>query len=262
LALETCLVEAGLPAQLTPVDGGEAQIGWVEGHEVLARDFEQWTELLEGPAGEVNPTNHDAFMDVEMDPLTSDLAPALWVDGNDHTATWTKCLESSGYTNPTADPEVDPKVDRIWAQRYADAANYWIACAREHGLPQLADTTPDGDDGPYGPHAEIPLNTGPDLLRTVVEACPIFKEDLVRRQVEGDVTLQDDIFEGRIAPIPLVLVEEPRGMQEAANTEEGFDFKSGEGKRYLELQGILYEAGQAFEEKYGREQAEKEAAGE
>jgi hypothetical protein len=166
--LEACLVEADLPAELTPLEGGEAQIDWAEGHEVLARDLEQVTAVLEGTAGEVDSTVHDAFMNVEVDPLTSNLAPSLWIDGADHTDTWIACLESSGYTSPTLYMEEDPAEAEIWAQRYGDATNEWIACAREHGLPSLADVTADPGGSPNGPHAEIPLSTEPALLRAVI----------------------------------------------------------------------------------------------
>ena len=249
-ALEACLVEAHLPAQLTPMGDGEAQIDWADGHEVLARDTEQVTTILEGPGGEVNPNTHQAFMDANQDPLTLDLAPALWIDGKDHTDTWTRCLQSSKYTGPTTYLEEDSKEDQVLAQRYTDAANYWIACARENGLPHLADVKAKTEGSPYGPHAEIPLHTEPALLRTLVEACPIFDEEIVKRQMEADPTLQDDILEGNVTPIPLVLTEEPDGMQAAASLPEGFDFESGEGKRYLELNEILYEAGIALEDKY------------
>jgi hypothetical protein len=260
-SLEACLVAAGLPALLTPMDGGEAEIGWVEGHEVLARDFEQWTTILEGPAGEVDPAVHDAFTDVGVDPSTSNLEPALWVDGKDRTNAWIECLESSGYTNPTAYLGQDPASAAVWSQRYADAANDWIACARDHGLPQLADVNPEVGGSPLGPYVEVPLATEPELLRTVMEACPSVNEDVRRREADGDPTLEDDIFEGRVRPDPTIEVEEPVGMQEAANTDAGYDFESEAGKRYLELNSILRESARAFEEKYGREQAQKQAAG-
>jgi hypothetical protein len=262
-ALEACLVDAGLPAELTPVDdGGQAQIDWARGHEVLARDFEQWSTLLPGAADEVDPATHEKFMDVEMDELTSDLAPALWVDGQDHTDTWIRCLESSGYTNPIYYPEEeDQKESLLIKQRMADAANNWMACARENGLPNLADVTADVGDSPYGPHAEIPLDTEPALLRTVVDACPLYDEEIIRRALDSDPTLQDDYAAGRATMGPLVLVEEPEGMQEAASLPEGFDFDSGDGLRYRELGEILNKALQEIQERYSAEQAQDPTGG-
>ncbi|MDR0432423.1 MAG: hypothetical protein LBH48_03815 [Bifidobacteriaceae bacterium] len=254
-ALLGCLTEGGLPAKLTMADGGEAQLDWEAGHEVLARDLEQWTTIQEGAAGDVfGSAVHQAFMSVETDDLTNDLAPSLWVDGKDQTTVWVACLETSGYTNPTAALEEDPGMDQLLAQRMADAANDWIACARENGLPKLVDVTPDSDSGTYGPHVEIPLDTGLDLMRSVLEACPIYTEDIVNRRMDGDATLDIDIAEGRVAPNPLVLAQEPEGMQEAANLPEGYDFESGDGKRYLELNEVLFEAGFALEEEYARHQ--------
>jgi hypothetical protein len=235
---------------LIPVDGGEAEIGWSGDHEILARDFEQMTILLEGPQGEIDPAVHDAFMDVEADAVTLAPAPALWVDGTDHTDTWVRCLESSQYTNPKTYLEQDPGEVQAWAQRLADAANNWTACAREHGMPGLTDVKPKAGDTGYGPHAEIPLTADPALLRSVLDACPSFDEEILRREIEGDPTLQDDLDAGRILPNPLVLVEEPDGLQ-----EDGYDWKASEdGRRWSELGEVLYEDEAAFGERYGSEQ--------
>jgi hypothetical protein len=253
--LQECLVDAGLPALLMPVEGGEAEIGWVEDHELLARDFEQVTTVLEGPNGEIDSTTRDAFGNAK-DSQTGTLAPALWVDGVDYTETWTLCLESSGYTNPTGYLEQDPGELLAFSQGRADAANDWMVCAREQGLPGLVDAKADASGMAPGPHAEIPFATDSALLRTVVQACPIFSEDYFRRLLEGDPTLDDDVEAGRIKADPLVLVEQPDGLQ-----DDDYDFESEEGRHYLELGEILYADERAFEEKYGREQAQRNAAG-
>jgi hypothetical protein len=179
------------------------------------------------------------------------MPPELWVDGVDHTDTWVGCLESSGYTHPTAPDQPDPAEEAKWAQRSARVANDWIACARENGLPSLPDADPNSE-GPYAPHAEIPLATDPTLLKSVVEACPTFNEEALKRQMEGDPTLQDDIEADRVNPSPLLLVEEPAGLQ-----EDGFDFQSEEGKRFSELGSILVADQNAFTSSYMAELKEK-----
>ncbi|MDR1237134.1 MAG: hypothetical protein LBK28_02720 [Propionibacteriaceae bacterium] len=255
--LERCLVDAGLPAELAPVENGEAEVTWVDGHEVLARDSEQWTTVLEGPAGEVDPVTHEAFMGVNADPVTGLLAPALWIDGVDHTATWAGCLESSQYSNPSAAYEPDPGELLLGSQRQAEAANEWMACAREHGLEGLEDVAADSSGMAPGPHAEIPLQTEPGLLTSVVEACPTFNEDYFRRVLDGDPTLEDDVSAGRISPNPLVLVEQPADLQ-----DEGHDYGSTEeDRRFEELNAILYEDEAEFGERYGAEQAQQNIGG-
>jgi hypothetical protein len=115
----------------------------------------------------------------------------------------------------------------------------------------LVDAAAEADTSGYGPHAEVPLDTEPALLRTVIEACPNFNEEILRRQIEGDATLEDEIRAGQILPNPFVLVEEPEGMQ-----EEGFDFEgSEEYQRRTELLSIVLEAEHEFAERYGQEQA-------
>jgi hypothetical protein len=86
-----------------------------------------------------------------------------------------------------------------------------------------------------------------------MEACPIFNEDTARRRMEGDPTVDDDIRDGTLVPDALVYVEEPKG----AAQDDNYDFESGDGKRYLELNAILFEAGRAFEDRYAAEQAQK-----
>jgi hypothetical protein len=248
-ALEACLVEAGLPAVLNPVEGGEAEIGWAEGHEVLSRDFERMGVMLEGSGGPIDPAIYDAFMDVEEDPVTMDLAPSLWVNGTDYTTTWVECLESSGYTNPTAYLEPDPSEVQAHAQRMADSANNWIACARENGLPELVDAEPDPSIMP-APHALIPLSTPPDLLRSVMEACPNFDEEFRRRELDGDPTLEDDWVAGRVTANPFVLTEDPPGLE-----IEGYDPQaSEEGRRWSELNSILLQAEDEFIARWAAEQ--------
>ncbi|MDR0432467.1 MAG: hypothetical protein LBH48_04035, partial [Bifidobacteriaceae bacterium] len=157
---------------------------------------------------------------------------------------------SSGYTNPTAYLEQDPGEAAAFLQGRVDAANDWIACARENGLPGLVDVAVDVNaGGGPGPHALIPLKTEAAVLGSVIEACPIFHEEYFRRLLEGDPTLQDDVDAGRIKADPLVLVEQPPGIN-----DDDFDFESEEGSHYLELGGILYADERAFEKKYGQEQ--------
>ncbi|MDR1427865.1 MAG: hypothetical protein LBJ08_08950 [Bifidobacteriaceae bacterium] len=43
-------------------------------------------------------------------------------------------------------------------------------------------------------------------------------------------------------------------MQEAADSPEGYDFQSEEGRRFEELSWILYEAEVEFGDRYGAEQ--------
>jgi hypothetical protein len=105
-----------------------------------------------------------------------------------------------------------------------------------------------------GPHAEIPLATDVTLLRSVIEACPAFDEDVFRRELDGDPTLQDDLEAGRVIGNPLILVEAPPGSE-----EEGYDYGSGEYGHFEELSSILYEAEREFVDRYGAEQAQQDA---
>jgi hypothetical protein len=242
-AFQDCLVKAGLPAELTPADGGEASLGWAVGHEVMARDFENVTFIVEGPAGEIDPARHEAFLNAGQSAVSAQAE--LWVDGVDQTEVWIRCLESSAYTNPTAYLQEDPGELLKFSQGRADAANDWIACARGQGLQGLVDVTADASGMAPGPHAEVPLETDPVLLRSVVEACPTFNEEYNRRLLEGDPTLEDDVEAGRIKADPTVFVEQPEGYQ-----DDDYDYDSAEYKHYDELLMILNRGWLEFEEHY------------
>jgi hypothetical protein len=262
VALQECLAGVGLPAVVVPVDGGEAEIGWEEGHEILARDLDGGTTMVVGPSGDVDPVAREAFGDGGADAEAGELAPALWVDGVDHSAVWAGCLDSSGYQAPSVESDTDPGELLAGSQRQAEAANDWIRCAREHGLEGLADVTADDSGMAPGPHAVVPLGTPPDLLRSVVAECPTFSEELLRRTFEGDQTLEEEIMEGRGPIGPLVFAEEPPGLQ-----EEGYDMAaSEEGRRFSELSEILYEPEAAFlasleDEKLGGDPAGQKESG-
>jgi hypothetical protein len=147
-ALLACLQDADLPAALTPLDKG-ARVGWQsQGHDIMARYPDGYFVPVPGKAGEFAQETIEAFELAHPDGY------GLEVDGVDRTAPFAACHERSAYVDPT-ELDADPASELALHQRQADATNAWIACARQNGLPELADVTAAADGGP--PEALIPL---------------------------------------------------------------------------------------------------------
>jgi hypothetical protein len=223
-ALVTCLTAANLPARLTPVDSGQAAQDWEEGHAIM------WTI---GDSSWGSTATVDSAVEAAFEARTAEgTLPGLFVDGQDHTETWTRCLDTSGYVDPWFTP-LDPAAELQTKRRHADATNAWIACAREHGMPELEDVTPVVDGGATYPRVEIPLTTTPDALRALVEACPHFDEDQAKRRSEPGFDTENDV------PDPTIEVQLP--PEPTASTAPNGADQSDEARRYSELQAILWD---------------------
>jgi hypothetical protein len=237
-ALETCLISAGLPAYVEWWDDGTGELEWYEGYQILARDREGKDTSID--ASEVDDDVRAAFWEGKVDSDTGQELPGLWIDGVDHTEVWVKCLDESGYVHPEA-PDPSAGIDLIAqmreSQRYADSTNAWIACARDHGLPDLDDITVDRAN-PIIDAVELPLSTDPESLRTLLKACPVFDGEQARRRMDPSFDPLTDV------PEPMVVVE----WTDA-------DKDSPEYKRMRELAMILGEANDAFWEKIANEGA-------
>jgi hypothetical protein len=98
-------------------------------------------------------------------------SPRLVVDGVDHSAIWQECLSGAGFRGPES-IESDPAVELARRQHQAAVVNRWVACAREHGMPGLADAAPGGQEDPF-PSVSLPAGTAPAVLEQVLDACPL-----------------------------------------------------------------------------------------
>ncbi|MDR1427403.1 MAG: hypothetical protein LBJ08_06565, partial [Bifidobacteriaceae bacterium] len=129
----------------------------------------------------------------------------------DHTATYQHCFEDSSYTPPNT--AADPADDLEWNQKVADVTNEWIACAREHGQPDLEDLTATANESVQ---VILPRTTTVAELRALIEACPTFDEEQARAVFDTEGPPPD--FEYH--PDPAIAIEPPDDPTEEAHWQE------------------------------------------
>jgi hypothetical protein len=121
---------------------------------------------------QVYQVSEGAPADSAFDP--ADLEPFLQVDGVDHSETWTRCLDSSGYDENAIWDTVDKSVVMdAYNQSTVEASNEWAKCARENGHPTVIDAHMPQSDSEY-PTALLPASITEDQLRQLLEVCPNF----------------------------------------------------------------------------------------
>ncbi|MDR1293671.1 MAG: hypothetical protein LBK59_01735 [Bifidobacteriaceae bacterium] len=177
-ALVQCLLDKSIGARVDDLPDGQAVF-----------DFG-------GSAGPVALVAEDGSGMVTDDPEAQELweaadsegRPLLWIGGADRTDEYLACVEESGYTPPVMFP--DPAEEDAVKQLQVDLTNDWIACARENGLPNLADVPPAVVDGgtTNAPSAMLSLDTSEDTVREVLEACPPLDEKRFRDLADGRET--------------------------------------------------------------------------
>ncbi|MDR1428235.1 MAG: hypothetical protein LBJ08_10860 [Bifidobacteriaceae bacterium] len=229
-----CLADAGLPARIEETDNGGTRVDWPqEGYDILAiiplpdpelyRTQSPAVYWIPGRSGDFEDENgtFERFMTEHQ--LAMDYG--LEIDGVDHSATLAACHRQFPYQDPYA--ESDPAEELRGKQLLADSTNAWIACARDNGLPNLADVSPGkADNWLTSPTAIVPLSTTPDALRAILQACPNFDAEQAGKMEQSGF----DAVAFR--PDPAIQVDDANGEEEAA--------------RYAELTAILNEATDQF----------------
>jgi hypothetical protein len=180
-AFVACLVEAGLPAEVSDSGDGQGFVAWGEGVEVWVGDPEGriWAASMVGKsvAAErpVGGFDQVAAMTVAN--------PGRWValvDGTDRSEEYGTCREAYPYTEPTAAP-VDPAQELAAKERMVEASNRWAACVRENGFPGVADVPRAvADNWDTTPMVLLPTWIEEAALRALMKVWPEFD-----RAVEG-----------------------------------------------------------------------------
>jgi hypothetical protein len=113
-------------------------------------------------------------------------SPYLIVGDKDMTDVYAPCLEETGYHMPVTYYEPDEEIAE--KRKYVELENEWVACARENGLPNLADVPPPvADNFESGfPVARLPFDISEDLLKSVVRACPPFNKEGRDNYIAGE----------------------------------------------------------------------------
>jgi hypothetical protein len=233
-SMALCLADKGIPVTW---DGeGEGFLRWDESYNW----FVVWPD---GEfSGEGVPPDDDPFWNDHQSDGTG-TPPGLMIDGIDHSETLTTCLDATGYVRPQPVSDFEPSAAREAHQAQVDANNTWIACARDNGLPTIVDDAVPEDLSDPMTSAIVPLSTSVDTLRAVVDACPVFDEELATLQ-------QDPGYDwSGVEPATLsVAVETPAGLEwpPVQVDPEATGELAAASEHWRELDAILREAVESF----------------
>jgi len=175
-AYSDCMTDAGIEVELFSNSDGELAIVQVSSkHTVLQRN-------QNGASMTIAPDDSSLSRQVTDDFLSDrSTEPALIIDGIDHTDTYVQCLDVSGYDDQVAQGS-GPRVDLAYMERLVRANNKWAACARENGWPSVKDSVmPTVVDGAEQPEVLLPITITEDQLRQLLDACPNFDAEQMKR---------------------------------------------------------------------------------
>jgi hypothetical protein len=170
-ALHDCLSDADLPVRYASTsDGRSILVEFDDNASAIWITAEG--AIHETPA--VSQAERDAFDSQLKQGGKADPKPILLVAGVDHSETWARCLDSSGYDENAALGSVDNSamVD-AYNQLVVDVSNEWAKCARENGHPNVIDAHLPQDDRD-SPIVLLPASITEDPLRQLLAACPTF----------------------------------------------------------------------------------------
>ena len=173
-----CMTAAGLPVELDKNNQGQmAVVNFQPNHDVLARGKSGFPtiQVADPDTPLTDPRNDPKYQD-----FFNGTGPTLVVDGMDHTDEYVKCLDESGYDEQAAYGSF--KMPPEMAAKQVDANNKWAACAREHGWPDIQDSTmPVKNDGTDYPEIKLPITITEDQLRQLIKDCPTFDPDTAKQ---------------------------------------------------------------------------------
>jgi hypothetical protein len=246
--LVDCLNDAGIPAET--VDEGDDQAGfqftseepyyWAEGNmrSLWPGGTEDNPVTLSEAEASAFQAKYDAMMtghegvgaDGRFD------KPFLAIGDTNYSEAYQGCLASSQYTPPEA--TLDPGTELKVKQAAVEVTAKWTACARENGLPTMKDPAPAVvDNWETSPQVYIPLDTPEDLLRSLIDACPVF-DVAAHQKVDAAIAEAGDSFdEDTWEPVqdPWVGIEIPQG----SGSEDKTSGDQGGSDRFRILDDIL-----------------------
>jgi hypothetical protein len=165
-----------------------------------------------GLGGPLPPDEQDAWLEETAGEY------ALDIDGRDLSEEFERCFTSSGYTVPkVSDSEAQGSTVPVnVAQLFVEASNQWAACARDSGLPGLKDSRGVGETTDLTELGIfIPESTTIEVLRQVVEACPVFDPDKQDR-INAAVSTGKEPAEAQ----PLLTMAFPEGAAQDPTPED------------------------------------------
>jgi hypothetical protein len=219
--LHDCLSDAGLPVEYGQLGGRSVLVqfdddvpaAWMDKGGMPGR-----TTAL--PGAEAQAIFDQAGEDGSEEAGVGSAGPFLQVDGVDHTETWVRCLDSSGYDylavwESIADSDMFTAMDQL----VVDASNQWAKCARENGHPDVIDARMPQSETEI-PTALLPASITEDQLRQLLAVCPNF---------DPVIEEANELLEAQMVASDSIL---PDGYR--AQPKVGFDFPGFDGDYNLD----------------------------
>jgi hypothetical protein len=238
--LYTCLTDAGVPMSIDsyPADQAIVDIDADNAYGVTT-DGSVWFGRL-GLSDETQALVREivGMPEVGVDGLAAsrgEVAPErakVVVEGKDVTADFEHCLALSHYTFP--EYAVDPAEELARKQAIAEASNEWAACARDNGMPTIADVTATSDEN-YTPTVLLPATVTAEQLTLLMDACPTFDKDA--EDAYHEAAAQGERVE---APARPSIGFDAPGWNGDNDAEVAVDVTEGDNKRLFDLQEIIF----------------------
>lgn len=169
-----CMVAAGVPMGAVAMPDGGLYVGfhWRDVESALGRDpagQAQWAVLTQFPQ-EADPREVLAKTVAEHGG-----GYVLEVDGADMSGPFETCHSEYPYVQPEYDYTYggNPLQEFDGAMWFVVAARTWATCARDNGLPTVADPPDPTVDGHGIVEMVVPLSTEPATFEALFEACPL-----------------------------------------------------------------------------------------
>jgi hypothetical protein len=169
-----CLVDRGIPAKWTEVDGEIYLDLETDAAFLLCTPEGACTEST-GQEGDSEAADR-LFAEMEEKVKSPGAnAARLFLGAKDRTDDLVGCIAGSGYEAPSMQA-MDPREELAAKAESAAVTNVWITCAREHGLPQLEDVpAPVADNLATWPTALLPTKLTVPEFTALLELCPVIQ---------------------------------------------------------------------------------------
>ncbi len=141
--------------------------------------------------------------------------PGLVIDGTDHSETFTRCLDETGYDkrNAGVTAQEQMSIDQIALQ--FESNNRWAACARDNGHAVEDSVMPPDNSGAEYPRITLGEAITVEQLTELLTVCPNFDPAQAQARQDwwaanpGGTSLPD------IPPDPLIVLTPPTGDDQA-----------------------------------------------
>ncbi|MCL1897473.1 MAG: hypothetical protein FWG16_01425 [Micrococcales bacterium] len=175
-----CLQEAGVLVELLVEGNDRGSLSLTGGPYFLSVDGSDGEMGMGGSTDQADYMRYQEKWNALIPSLQGETggyeSPFLFVGVTDHSQALIQCLDQTGYTRP--EYQWDPVGEMEQKPAQAKASAKWAMCARENGFPGIKDPDPPkADDWLTFPSVELPSDITVEMLRALLETCPILTSE-------------------------------------------------------------------------------------